>query len=195
MSTARWRLKSPQSLYNTSTHPTMVTHRSQSWSWMIDSHPFHSMSISPPHSSNKAISNFDLETTRSRSWVRSKVKVTYFTQYPTDVPPFHFTSIGPTIPEICPIVFVLEKHIQNFQRKFGKNWVSNKIPPKSNQVISMTKGISLPSSVVIGWVVLTLPCRQANLCLSMSQPWPWVKVTKGSSSTFSQTYTFIVPNI
>ena len=26
----------------------MVTHRSQSWSWMIDSHPFHSMSISPP---------------------------------------------------------------------------------------------------------------------------------------------------
>ena len=61
MSTARRRLKSLQSLYGTSTHPTMVTHRSQSWSWMIDSHPFHSMSIS------KAISNFDLETTRSRS--------------------------------------------------------------------------------------------------------------------------------
>ena len=48
MSTARRRLKSPQLLYGTSTHPTMVTHRSQSWSWMIDSHPFHSMSISPP---------------------------------------------------------------------------------------------------------------------------------------------------
>ena len=47
MSTARRRLKSPQSLYGTSTHPTMVTHRSQSWSWMIDSHPFHSMSIKP----------------------------------------------------------------------------------------------------------------------------------------------------
>ena len=29
-----------------------------------------------PQSSNKVISNFDLETTRSRSWVRSKVKVT-----------------------------------------------------------------------------------------------------------------------
>ena len=41
------RLKLPQSLYGTSTHPTMVTHRSQSWSWIIDSHPFHSMSISP----------------------------------------------------------------------------------------------------------------------------------------------------
>ena len=46
MSTARRRLKSPQSLYGTSTHLTTVTHRSQSWSWMIDSQPFLSMSIS-----------------------------------------------------------------------------------------------------------------------------------------------------
>ena len=44
--TARRCLKSPQSLYITSTRPTMVTHRSQSWSWMIDSQPFLSMSIS-----------------------------------------------------------------------------------------------------------------------------------------------------
>ena len=36
MSRARRRLKSPQSLYSTSTHPTMVTHRSQSWSWIIN---------------------------------------------------------------------------------------------------------------------------------------------------------------
>ena len=48
MTTARRRLKSPQSPFGTSTHPTMVTQRSQSWSWMIDSHPFPSMSISPP---------------------------------------------------------------------------------------------------------------------------------------------------
>ena len=47
MSTACRRLKSPQSLYGT-THPTMVTHRSQSWSWMIDSQPFLSVSISTP---------------------------------------------------------------------------------------------------------------------------------------------------
>ena len=49
MSIARQRLKSPQSLCGTSTHPTTVTHRSQSWSWMIDSHPFRSMSVSPPN--------------------------------------------------------------------------------------------------------------------------------------------------
>ena len=35
-----------QSLYSTSTHPTMVAQGSRSWSWMINSHPFLSMSIS-----------------------------------------------------------------------------------------------------------------------------------------------------
>ena len=48
MSMACQRLKSPQSLSGTSTHPTMVTHRSWPWPWMIYSHPFCSMSISPP---------------------------------------------------------------------------------------------------------------------------------------------------
>ena len=48
MSTACRRLKSPQSLYGASVHPTMVTHRSQSWSWMIDSQSLLSMSISAP---------------------------------------------------------------------------------------------------------------------------------------------------
>ena len=37
---------------------------------------------------------------------------------------------------------------------------------------------------MIGWVVLTLSWRQANFCLSMSQPWPWVKIIKRSSSTY-----------
>ena len=41
VSTARRRLKSPQSLRSgtSTTPPTMVTHRSWSRSWMIDSHP------------------------------------------------------------------------------------------------------------------------------------------------------------
>ena len=42
------RLKSPQSLYCTSIQPTMVTHRSESWSWMANSQPFLSVSISTP---------------------------------------------------------------------------------------------------------------------------------------------------
>ena len=134
---ARRHLKSPQSLYGTSTHPTRATHRSRSWSWIINSHPYCSMSIStptpptPPFSSNKAILNFDLETTRSRSWVRSKVKVTWFTQYPTDAP-LRFTSIGPTIPEICPIVFVfdLEKTHPKFLKKI---WQKKEFPTECLQ--------------------------------------------------------------
>ena len=46
--------------------------------------------------------NLTLKHLRSRSHVRSKVNVTYYTQYPTDALPFHFTSIRPTIPEIWP---------------------------------------------------------------------------------------------
>ena len=42
---------------------------------------------------------------------------------------------GPTIPKIWPIVFDLDKeNIRNFEK------VSNRITPKSNQVISMTRG-------------------------------------------------------
>ena len=45
----------------------------------------------------------------------------------------------------------------------------NRISPKWDQVISMNRGLMLPSFVVIGWVVLTLSCRQAiflNQCPS-----------------------------
>ena len=125
-----------------------------------------------------SISKFDPEsykTTRSKSWVRSKVNVIRFAQYPTNAPPFRFTSIGPTIPEICPIgCLTLKKHIRNFIRKFCKKRVSNRIPPKSNQVIGMNRRILLPHFVVISLVVLTLSCRQGYFCLSMSQSWPWL---------------------
>ena len=39
LSTARQRLKSPLSLFGTSTHSTMVTHWSLSWPWMITRSP------------------------------------------------------------------------------------------------------------------------------------------------------------
>ena len=56
--------------------------------------------IRPSHSWDKAILNFDLETSRSRSWVLSKGKVIQLVQYPTDSFPLRFTSVRPTIPEI-----------------------------------------------------------------------------------------------
>ena len=67
MSTARRRLKSPQSPYSTCT-----THRSQSWSWKIDSHSFRSSQSKKTKTKNKKNNNFDLETTRSKPWVWSQ---------------------------------------------------------------------------------------------------------------------------
>ena len=59
----------------------------------------------------------------------------------------------------------------------------------------MTRATQLTLYVVIRWVVLTLSHRQANFCLSMPQPWPWVKVMERSSITFPQTHIFFAPNI
>ena len=99
MSTARQRLKSPQSLSGTSAHLTMVTQVNimvmngwlTSFSFIVNR---------PPHSWDKAISDSDLETPRSRSQVWSKGKVIQSAQYHINSLPFHFTSIRPTIPEI-----------------------------------------------------------------------------------------------
>ena len=54
----------------------------------------------PSHSSDTAISKFDIENSRSRSWVRSKFKVTTWVQHSVDSHPFGSMSIGPPIPEI-----------------------------------------------------------------------------------------------
>ena len=52
-------------------------------------------SLTSPHSRNKTtgISNFDLETSLSRSWVWSKGKAIHPAQYLLDLLFFHYTSI------------------------------------------------------------------------------------------------------
>ena len=93
MSTARRHLKSPQSLHGTSTHPIMppIGHsQGHEWSTHI---PFVPCQSATPNSSNEPISNFDLETTRSRSWVWSRGKTIQSAQYLTDLLSFCFTSI------------------------------------------------------------------------------------------------------
>ena len=120
MSTARRRLKSSRSLSGTSIHPTMVTLVNimlmNGW---LTSFSFHVNW--PPHSWNKVISNSDLETPRSRSWVWSKGKVMQTAQYPINSLPFHFTSIRPIIPGI-PL-------FQNLTLKYpsSRSWVRSKI--------------------------------------------------------------------
>ena len=99
MSTALRRLKSPRSLSGTSAHPTMVTQVNimvmNGW---LTSFSFHVNRL--PHSWDITISDSDLETPRSRSWMWSRGNVTQLAQYHIISLPFHFTSIRPTIPEI-----------------------------------------------------------------------------------------------
>ena len=120
MSTARRRLKSPRSLSGTSAHPTMVTAANimvmNGW---LRSFSFHVNR--PPHAWDKAISDSDLKTPRSRSWVWSKGKVIQSARYHINSLPFHFTSIKPTIPEIELFGNLTLKHPRS------RSWVRTKI--------------------------------------------------------------------
>ena len=87
MSAARRYLKSPRSLPVTSTTlPTMVTHRSRSWSWMIDSQPLCPMSIGPPIPKIMLFQCLPLNIQDQSHG--SKGKVIWPTQYPTELLPF-----------------------------------------------------------------------------------------------------------
>ena len=90
----------------------------------------------PPHSWDKAISDSDLDTPRSRSWVWSKGKVIQSAQYHINSLPFHFTSIRPTIPEIDLFRNLTSKHPRS------RSWVRSKVRhilyPVSNQCTSFS---------------------------------------------------------
>ena len=120
MSTARRRLKSPQSLSSKSAQRTMVT----LVNIMVMNGWFTSFSFHvnrPSLSWDKAISNSDLETPRSRSWVWSKHKVMQSAKCPINSLLFHFTSIRPTIPEIQLFWNLILKHPRS------RSWVRSKV--------------------------------------------------------------------
>ena len=77
----------------------------------------------PSHSWDTAISKFDVENSRSRSWVRSKLKVITWVQHSVDSHPFHSMSIGPPIHEI--------QHFQNLTRPRQFHRTSNGENPSS----------------------------------------------------------------
>ena len=150
------------------------TWRSRSWVWskgkiirlaqyLINSLPFHFIPIKPTIPEIHLFRNLTLKNPTSMSWVRSKVKVTLYTQYPTNALPVRFISIGPTIPVMWPKeCLTLKQHIQKFlktirQKRFPTEFLQN-------QALSMTRRINLTSFVLIGWMVLTLSCGQANIC-------------------------------
>ena len=119
MSTACRHLKSSWSLSGTSDHPSMVTLVNimimNGW---LTSFSFHVNW--PSHSWDKAISNAEFETPRSRSWVWSKGKVIQSAQYPINPLPFNFTTIRPTILEIQLFRNLTLKHPRS------RSWVSQR---------------------------------------------------------------------
>ena len=122
MSTARRRLKSPQSQSGTSAHPTMVTLvKIMVMNGWLTYFSFHVNR--PYHSWDKAISDFDLETSTpgSRSWVRSKGKVIQSAQYHINSFHFHFTSIRPTI-----ISWELFRNL-TLKHPRSRSWVRSKV--------------------------------------------------------------------
>ena len=106
--------------------------------------PFHFTSFRPTIPEIQLFQNFTLKHPRSRSWVKSKIKVTYHTKYPTNnVFPFISHQSDQPFRDMAKQCLTLKKilkiHIWNFKRKFAKLTVSNRTSPKSNQVVTMTR--------------------------------------------------------
>ena len=77
----------------------------------------------PSHSWDTAFSKFDLENSRSRSWMRWTLKVTTWVKHSIDSHPFDSMSIGHPIPEIQLFQNVTLK-IQGQGYGWGERWKS-----------------------------------------------------------------------
>ena len=178
MSTARRRLKSPRSLSTTSAHPTMVTQVNimvmngwlTSFSFIVNR---------PPHSWDKAISDSDLETPRSRSWVWSKGKVIQLAQYHINSLPFHLISIRTTIPEIELFRNLTLKHPRS------RSWVRSKvkvtyyeiwpwnIQGQGHEWGQRSRSHIIPSIQPMHFLFVSHQSDQPFLRYGQNSVWPW----------------------
>ena len=94
---------------------------------------------------------------RGQGWGQSQCHIVH--KHPADAPPFwfHFNRINHS-GDVKESVWLWKSASEIFKVNLAK--ISNSIPLKSDQIISMTRRIYIPSFVVIGRAVLTLPCRQ-----------------------------------
>ena len=77
----------------------------------------------PSHSWDTAILKFDIENSRSRSWVRSKFKVTTWVQHSVNSHPFRSMSIGHPISELR-LFQNLTLKIEGQGHGWGQSWKS-----------------------------------------------------------------------
>ena len=94
-----------------------------------------------------ANSMFDLENSRSRSWSRSNLMVTFEAQSSIDMFAFCFVAIGPFLAEIYQIPYLT---------------LNNENRPKSNQVIYRSGPTIVPKMKEIQNVVKKLSCGQKS---------------------------------
>ena len=93
--------------------------------------PFRSMSIYHPIPEIQLFKKFELENPRSKSWLRSKLKITKWVKHLIDSHPFRSMSIGHPIPEI--------QHFKNLTFKIqgeGHGWGECWKPQHVSNIIS-----------------------------------------------------------
>ena len=92
-------------------------------------------------------------------------------------------------------VFDLQKTHPKFSKK---NWQNTSFQQNSSKISSWNKHDQRDIAIMFcsDWLSGSHFILQTNKFLFMNaQPWPWVKITERSSSTFSQTCSFFVPHI
>ena len=129
ISTTCRRLTPPWSLPGTSTHPTKVTQRSCSWSWMIHSHSFHSMSIGCPIPVIRLFKTLTLKLQGQGNRCGQRV-VIQSAQCLIDLLPFCFPPIRPTMQWTVHVIQDMYSNAQShmwvngqYSEEFGVNGV------------------------------------------------------------------------
>ena len=151
----RWR-KSPRSLSGTSIHPTMLTQKSISRSWMDDSHPFRSMSVSHTIPEIRLFQTLTLKleghshgcVQRARSYSRPVISLIRF-------------------------IFILHQSDQQFLRySYFEIW-PRKIQGQGQEWGQRSKWHSIPSIQLMHFLFISHQSDQSFLRYGQKSAWPW----------------------
>ena len=131
--------------------------RSYNWPSIILTHFLFIKHQQTNNSADRAISKFDLETSKVK--VMREVKGQGHILYPVSN---QCTSFSFHINRTNHSWDMAKKGVWPWKNT-SKITVFNRISPKSNQVITMTRATMLPRFVVIRWVILTFYCADKHI--------------------------------
>ena len=128
----------------------------------------------PSHSWDTAISKFDIENSRSRSWVRSKMKVTTWVQHLGDSHPFRSMSIEHPIPELW-LFQNLNLKIKGQGHGWGHSWKSQ---CGSNILLTHISFVPCQSALpFLRYSIFKIGSWKSKV------KWPWCCTTTGLDNT------------